>query len=178
MKAIKYLIIGLLSLSVSIACTGQSGQSGQQTSPDSQSNSYQDGDRVTLVLGSSPGGGFDTQARLLASYLEDALRQSTEANVTVVVQNKPGAAHQVATKYVNNSPPDGTRVLFTSAQLAATNQVVRGADFDLRKMTPVGSAGTPSRAIAVLKDLDLPESTFNGLVARSQRTCSADYPGS
>jgi tripartite-type tricarboxylate transporter receptor subunit TctC len=162
MKVVKYLVVGLLCVLISAACGGTS------SSPSSQSTSYEDGDVVTVVVGTDPGGGFDTQARLLQPYLEDALQQLTEADVTAVVENRPGAAHQLAMEYVNMAPPDGTTFVFTSAQLAVTTQVVKGANFDLLDMTSLGSAGRLDRAIAVSSTLELPEPTFNGLIARSQ----------
>src|ERR1700754_101182 len=45
------------------ACGGSSTGSAEETA-------FQDGQVFTLVLGSSPGGGFDTQARMLQPYLD------------------------------------------------------------------------------------------------------------
>jgi tripartite-type tricarboxylate transporter receptor subunit TctC len=69
------------------------------------------GDRpVTLVVGSSPGGGVDHTARLLALELADQLRQS------VIVENRAGAGTRLASEYVAKAAPDGRTLLFTTGE--------------------------------------------------------------
>ena len=63
------------------------------------------GKQVQIVVGSSPGGGYDTYARLLARHLGDHI----PGNPAVVVQNMSGAGSNRAAGYVYSvAPKDGT----------------------------------------------------------------------
>jgi tripartite-type tricarboxylate transporter receptor subunit TctC len=65
------------------------------------------GKTVTVVVSSSPGGGYDTMARTIAKYLGRHL----PGNPRVVVSNMPGAGGIVAMNYFNrNAPKDGTYI--------------------------------------------------------------------
>lgn len=130
---------------------------------------YADGDEIHLVLSSSPGGGFDSQGRAVAGPIESAFHDMFGIDVSVVVENMPGAGHRLGAEFVNRAAPDGKTFLFTPAQAAATNQTIEGADFDLREMTGIASAGSTSRGIAVQTGLDLPDHTLEGLVQRSSQ---------
>lgn len=61
---------------------------------------------VTFVTDAPPGSPLDILARLIASVLETTLGQR------FVVENKPGAARNLAADYVAQSRPDGYTVLF------------------------------------------------------------------
>lgn len=66
---------------------------------------FYQGKTVTLVVSSSPGGGYDTLARTVAKYLGNHLPGAP----TIVVKNMPGAGGIVATNFMfNNAPKDGT----------------------------------------------------------------------
>lgn len=56
---------------------------------------------ITLLIAYEAGGGTDTGARVLQSYLED------ELGVTVNIENKPGGAGWVAWSELANAKPDG-----------------------------------------------------------------------
>ncbi len=58
------------------------------------------GDTIRITVGFSPGGGFDTFARIFAVHLKNAL----PGNPTVVVSNLPGANTLVAAKSVIDRP--------------------------------------------------------------------------
>lgn len=68
---------------------------------------------VTIVVAFAPGGMTDIVGRLLASELSQSYKQS------FVVENKPGAAGQIATEYVARKPNDGYTLL-----LSATGHVI------------------------------------------------------
>ena len=68
---------------------------------------------VTIVVAFAPGGMTDIVGRLLAAELSRAFRQS------FMVENRPGAAGQVATEYVARKPSDGYTLL-----LSATGHVI------------------------------------------------------
>jgi tripartite-type tricarboxylate transporter receptor subunit TctC len=147
----------------------------EQTDAD---HGFEDGDTVTLVLGSPPGGGFDTQARLLAPQMERAFDEVAGLNVNVVVENRDGGRHRVANEYVWEAEPDGRTIFHTSLQLAVGNQLLQDANYELREMTPLGSAGNSQRSIVVRSDLDLSEPTLLGLAEASQeQSILFNHPG-
>ncbi|SOY61052.1 tripartite tricarboxylate transporter substrate binding protein [Cupriavidus taiwanensis] len=71
------------------------------------------GKPVTIVVAFAPGGMTDIVGRLLAAELSQSLKQS------FVVENRPGAAGQIATEYVARKPADGYTLL-----LSATGHVI------------------------------------------------------
>jgi tripartite-type tricarboxylate transporter receptor subunit TctC len=67
---------------------------------------------IRIVVGFSPGGGVDLSARAIAQQLTQALPQP------VVVDNKPGAAGNIAADIVAKSPPDGYTLLMANTTIA------------------------------------------------------------
>lgn len=56
---------------------------------------------VRIMVGYVPGGGVDTTARIMAASLTELWGQQ------VIVENRPGAAGNIATEYTAKQPPDG-----------------------------------------------------------------------
>ncbi len=87
---------------------------------------------VRIIVPVAPGGGLDTQARLLSRKFQASFGQ------TVVVDNRPGAAAMFGTELVVRSPPDGYTILCAAATLASTPTLNRNLRFDLqRDLAPV-----------------------------------------
>src|SRR5262245_6929337 len=86
---------------------------------------------VRLLVGFTPGGGVDINARLLASRLSGLLGQQ------VIVENKPGAGTNIANEYVAKSPPDGYTLLFNSSAFAINLALYRNPPYALRDFAPV-----------------------------------------
>ena len=61
---------------------------------------------IRIVVSTSPGGGADVTARLLAPGLSEKLGKS------VIVENRPGASGMIAGDYVARQPADGYTFLF------------------------------------------------------------------
>src|ERR1700688_3429432 len=70
---------------------------------------------VQLIVPFPPGGGVDTEGRVIAQKLGDALGQQ------VIVVNRPGAGSVIGTRDVAKAPPDGYTLLLlvTGASLPA-----------------------------------------------------------
>ncbi|RTZ41128.1 tripartite tricarboxylate transporter substrate binding protein [Candidimonas sp. SYP-B2681] len=73
---------------------------------------------LRLVVPFPPGGSTDIASRIIQPKLAELL------NRPVIVENKPGAASQIATQYVVRSKPDGNTVL-VSFDTHAINPIVR-----------------------------------------------------
>lgn len=68
---------------------------------------FYSGKTITFIIGSSPGGGYDTYSRLIANHIGDHL----SGHPTVVPQNMPGAGGIRAANYLYNvAPKDGTAI--------------------------------------------------------------------
>jgi len=63
---------------------------------------------VKIVVPSSPGGGTDIFARLLASGLSDSLKQQ------FVVENRPGASGNIGAAVAAKAAPDGYTILVSA----------------------------------------------------------------
>src|SRR5262245_61020495 len=65
---------------------------------------------VRIIVGFAPGGGADITARLIGQWLSERLGQQ------FVIENRPGAASNIATEAVVRAPADGyTLLLVTTA---------------------------------------------------------------
>src|SRR5579863_9780214 len=65
------------------------------------------GRTITFIIGSAPGGGYDTYSRLVASHLGRHLG----GQPTIVPQNVPGAGSIRAANYLYSvAPKDGTAI--------------------------------------------------------------------
>jgi tripartite-type tricarboxylate transporter receptor subunit TctC len=87
---------------------------------------------VRLVVGFTPGGGVDINARMLAPKLSEYLGQQ------VIVENKPGAGTNIANEFVAKSAPDGYTLLINTPAVAINMSLYRDLPFDtLRDFVPV-----------------------------------------
>jgi tripartite-type tricarboxylate transporter receptor subunit TctC len=83
---------------------------------------------IRMIVGFAPGGGTDTTARPIAQKLGDALGQQ------VIVDNRPGAAGNIATEIVTRANPDGyTIIMGTIAALAINPSLYGKLPFDPEK---------------------------------------------
>ncbi len=99
------------------------------------------GRQLDLIVGSGPGGGYDTYARLLARHLPRYL----PGNPAIVVQNMPGAGGLRAANYLYNvAPKDGTSIGTFGHDLVLVGLLGRNfsVQFDSRKFSWLGSASS------------------------------------
>lgn len=81
---------------------------------------------IRLLVGFAPGGGVDTSARAVAIPLGAALGQ------TVVVDNRPGAAGNIAADMVAKAVPDGYTLLMANSTISNPT-LFKSLPFDVRK---------------------------------------------
>ena len=75
---------------------------------------------IRMIVGFAPGGGTDLTARPVAQKLSELLGQQ------VIVENRPGAAGNVATEQVAKSAPDGYTLLMGTIAALAINPGLYG----------------------------------------------------
>ena len=74
---------------------------------------------VHVLVGFPPGGPADIFSRLMAQWLSERLGQQ------FVVDNRPGAASNIATEAVVRAPPDGYMLLQVSTAAAINRHALR-----------------------------------------------------
>jgi tripartite-type tricarboxylate transporter receptor subunit TctC len=79
---------------------------------------------VKILVGFAPGGAMDIVARTLAQKMGPSLGQ------TVIVENKPGAASNIAIRQLIESPPDGYTIMLVANGLSANPSLYTDQPFD------------------------------------------------
>jgi tripartite-type tricarboxylate transporter receptor subunit TctC len=79
---------------------------------------------IKVIVPFAAGGGVDNAARLIAKQMQSNL------NVSIVVENKPGASGTIGAKFVQTSPPDGQTLLFSASTHALTKLVIASPPYD------------------------------------------------
>ncbi len=111
---------------------------------------------VRLIVPSSPGGGTDTTARLVAPKLAVLLGQQ------VVVENRAGAAAMLGTEAVARAAPDGYTLLMGQSTMTIVPSTYKKVRFDpLKDFAPISMivvvpqllAGHPSLPAKTTKEL-------------------------
>lgn len=136
------------------------------------------GRQITMIVGSSPGGGYDTYARMIARHMG----RHVPGNPGFVVQNMPGAGSNVAANYVYNvAPKDGT--VIAAIQSGVVLEPLLGKTpikHDPSKSFYLGSANDDiyiciARADAPVQKFD-DAFTREMVMAASQSSSTSDYP--
>ncbi len=105
------------------------------------------GKPLRLVVGFTPGGGVDINARLLAAKLTELLGQQ------VIVENKPGAGTNIANEYVAKSAPDGYTLLFNSSAFAINLALYQNPPYALRDFAAVSAFSESTNLLVVSASL-------------------------
>jgi tripartite-type tricarboxylate transporter receptor subunit TctC len=84
------------------------------------------GKTVRIIVGYAPGGGFDTAARILGPYLQEAL----PGKPTIVIENQPGADSLVAARTVLTGPvrPDEINIVVFISTLLSKSLLAGGIE--------------------------------------------------
>jgi tripartite-type tricarboxylate transporter receptor subunit TctC len=99
---------------------------------------------VRIIVGIAPGGAPDIVARLMAQWLSERLGQS------FVVENRPGAATNIATETVVRAIPDGYTLLQATSANAVNATLFEKLSFNfIQDITPVASITLTPNVMAV-----------------------------
>lgn len=103
------------------------------------------GRTVTYIVATDPGGGYDTNGRLVAEFMQKHLPGST-----FVVRNMPGAGQILGTNFIYAAEPDGLTIgTFNTGLIYAQLAGREGIRFDLRNMSWIGKVASDPRVIVV-----------------------------
>src|SRR5262245_36059366 len=113
---------------------------------------------ITLVVTQAAGGGMDSVGRIVARKMSAVLGQS------VVVENKPGGAENIAINAVAKSAPDGYTLLLCSNGITINPSLYKSLPYDAKKeLRPIGKLGaSPLLLVAAASE---PYKTIPELVA-------------
>lgn len=99
---------------------------------------------IKMVVGYAPGGGSDIMGRLIAPHITKAMGQP------IIVENRPGAAQNVAAEIVARAPKDGYTLFMSSASLAVNVSLYAKLNYDpVKDFVPVVLFGTAPNVILV-----------------------------
>ncbi|MFN3890832.1 MAG: Bug family tripartite tricarboxylate transporter substrate binding protein [Beijerinckiaceae bacterium] len=120
------------------------------------------GRNVTIVVGSTTGGGYDFNARAVGRHIGKHIPGAP----AIVVQNMPGAGSIVATNYVYNvAPQDGSVIGAVQRPIPFEPFFEeKGVRFDVRKIHWLGS--TTSEVGVVVAWHTAPQRTFKDVLER------------
>jgi tripartite-type tricarboxylate transporter receptor subunit TctC len=102
--------------------------------------------KITFMVGFAPGGGIDTIARVLGQELAE------QAGYLIVIENRPGAASNIAARAVAQAAPDGYTVLVTGNSFAINQTYYKNPGYSLDELTPLAFVARDSMAVAVKAD--------------------------
>jgi tripartite-type tricarboxylate transporter receptor subunit TctC len=87
---------------------------------------------IRMIVGYAPGGGNDIMGRLMAQQITEATGQQ------VIVENRAGAAQNIAAELVARSPNDGYTLFLSSAALAVNVTLYPKLNYDpVKDFAPV-----------------------------------------
>jgi tripartite-type tricarboxylate transporter receptor subunit TctC len=99
---------------------------------------------IRMVVGYAPGGGSDIMGRLIAQKITEAAGQQ------VIVENRAGAAQNVAAEYVAKSPADGYTLFMSSAALGVNVSLYPKLNYDpVKDFAPVAVFATSPNLLLV-----------------------------
>jgi tripartite-type tricarboxylate transporter receptor subunit TctC len=112
---------------------------------------------VRIVVGFQPGGGTDIAARVIAQKLADSLGGS------FIVDNRPGAAGNLAADIVAKSGRDGYTIFMANSTIAIPS-LFKSLPFDVRRdFSPLSNIALGPSVLVV--QASLPASDIKGLIA-------------
>lgn len=118
---------------------------------------------IRMVVPFAPGGGVDSAARLIAKQL------GTNLNLSVVVENKPGANGSVGGKFVQTANPDGMTLLFSASTHALAKQVMGNPPYD--PQTDFSAVARVGQApLMMVISPNLPQNNLSEVIAAAKQS--------
>jgi len=108
------------------------------------------GKTVRIIVGGSPGGGFDTYSRMMARHMGKHI----PGHPAILVENMTGAGTLIAAKYLYGSAkPDGLAFgIFNGSLILGRALGMKGIDFDVREFEYLGVPVQDSTVCALRKE--------------------------
>ena len=112
---------------------------------------YYEGKTVRIIVGFSPGGGYDRIARILAKHLPKYI----PGKPVVLVENMEGASSIIAANHIyNQTKPDGLNIgTFNRGLPFAQLLKTEGVRYDVTKFSWIGSAAVEATILSIRSDL-------------------------
>ena len=127
------------ALGVAVGLTVIPGSSAAETAAE-----YFKGKKLTYIIATKPGGGYDAYGRLISKYMGKHL------GAKFIVKNLPGAGHIIGTNFIYKAKPDGKTIgTFNTGLIHAQLLKRKGVRFDLTKMSWIGKAAADPRVLVV-----------------------------
>ncbi|WP_186332116.1 Bug family tripartite tricarboxylate transporter substrate binding protein [Bordetella genomosp. 13] len=122
---------------------------------------------VTVIVPFAAGGASDIVARVIAQQLNDEYKQA------FIVENKPGASTQIATRQVINSAPDGYTLLLATTSVVNNAYLYPNLNYDAaRGLRPViGLVDVPAFLVA---GPTMPATTVPQFLAEARKRSEAN----
>jgi tripartite-type tricarboxylate transporter receptor subunit TctC len=134
-KAVAVALLALSASALSVPATAQSVEEFYKTHP------------LTVIVGYSPGGGYDTHVRGVMRYYN----RHIPGKPNIVVQNMTGAGSLVATNHLYNlAPKDGSFIGMVRAPVLEPLTGTSASNFDATKFNWIGSGMTEFTVCALL----------------------------
>ncbi len=114
---------------------------------------------VRMIGPSSPGGGIDTNGRILAAYFTQSMGQQ------FILENRPGAGGRIGTELASKAPPDGyTLLLSAAASMTIHPNTYKSIPYDpVRDFAPISLVALSEYILAVHPSL--PVKSVKDLIA-------------
>ncbi|WP_180994372.1 tripartite tricarboxylate transporter substrate binding protein [Bacillus sp. Marseille-P3661] len=132
--SIIFFIVGCSGSNTSSSNENNSSGTSNEGKTESSGPSYPERE-ITLIVPYSPGGGYDTAARMLAPYWEKYLPN----DVSIVVENKPGGNGNIALGELATAGTEGYTVGLVNIPGHFVNQVLGTASYDLTELNYIGN---------------------------------------
>jgi tripartite-type tricarboxylate transporter receptor subunit TctC len=119
---------------------------GQHQARAAAADAFYHGKRLTLIVGFAPGGGVDTDARIIARHLPRFL----PGEPSILVQNMEGAAGIIAANYLTRVAADGLTISIPGRSWFVEGAIgTGGTRFDPAKFTYIGSPGAVNSVVYI-----------------------------
>jgi len=147
-----FLAVRAASFALGLSLAATSTPAAAQSAAD-----FYKGKVVTYIVATTPGGGYDSYARLVIEFMQKHM-----PGTTYIIKNMPGAGHILGANALYASKPDGLTIgTFNTGLVYAQLVKQNGVRFDLTKMSWVGKASSDPKVFVVDANSDV--KTFEDL---------------